>query len=115
MGALRGRAAPGRPSLRSPPPAQAPRLSGTSFACRRGSRVCARGGRRGLCVGRGGGEGALPLGSARARATAPPLGADAGSPAPSPSGPRPRGTKGRAGSSRRVTFVPARPALSSGK
>lgn len=89
----RPRAAPPSSPL---PPARAPRLSCTSFACRQSSRVCARGRRRGRSVGGGGGEGALPLGGARG--TAPPLGADASSPAPVAVGPAPRGTKGRAGS-----------------
>lgn len=91
-GALRWRAAPGLPSLRSPPPARAPRLSGTSFACRLGSRVCARGG-----DGAGAWEGAGARGpclSAARAGPAPPF------PAPPPlSRARARGEqRGRPGS-----------------
>lgn len=83
---------PGSPLARSRPPTRAPRLSGTSFACRLDSRVCARGGARPAC-GRGGERGTLPPGGARA---APPLGVDAPPPAPPPGQAQPAGNKGHA-------------------
>lgn len=82
------------------PPPPAPRPDPSSrvphLHAARGSRVCARGGRPGRRVGRGGGEGARPR-TARARAAAPPHGAAPEAPPtpPTRSDPRPLGTKGR--------------------
>ncbi|KAB1274757.1 hypothetical protein Cadr_000012260 [Camelus dromedarius] len=83
-----------------PSPARAPRLSGTSFACRLAASVRARG--RGAGAWEGGGEGALPLGGARAGLPRPSEGTPGGPsllsllPLLVPVGPAPAGNKGDA-------------------